>query len=80
MNELFAEARAKGLWFFTGYQHLWFSPDELATEQANGRFRWGPENWKLRDPAEHLAELDRKMVEAQRQRDEFFIRMEKAKP
>lgn len=80
MDELFEAARAKGLWFFCIYDQFWFSPDELAAEQANGHFLWLPSNWKLRDPAERLAELDREMIEAEQRRDEFFIRMEKAKP
>lgn len=51
---LFVRARAEGLWFYSSYQDLWFSPDELTAEHAAGRFRWGPENWQLRPPAEYL--------------------------
>ena len=57
MESLIEQARSEGKWLFTAYQGLWFSPDELVAKQANGHFRWGPTNWKLRDPQEHLAEL-----------------------
>lgn len=57
MTELFERAKRDGLWFYLAYQGLWFSPAELAREQANGRFRWGPVNWRLRDPQEHVAQL-----------------------
>lgn len=72
---LFHEARAKRLWFHTSYQDLWFSPDDLARANATGRFRWGPSSWTLRDPAERLLELDRKIAEAQKERDQFAARL-----
>ena len=81
MNELFAEARAKGLWFFWAETGHWFSPDELvAWYTSGGKWRGNPRDWALRDPAEHLAELDKAMVSAEQRRDEFFIRMERSKP
>lgn len=80
MDRMYEEAWVEGLWFFCIYDQFWFSPDELAAEQAKGNFLWLPSNWKLRDPKERLAELDREMVEAEQRRDEFVIRMEKSKP
>lgn len=56
LEPLFARARAEGLWFYSAYQDLWFSPDELAAVQAAGRFRWGAVNWQLRKPDEYLAD------------------------
>lgn len=56
MEELIAQARAEGKWLWCHYQDLWFHPDALEKQQANGRFRWGPVNWKLRDPKERLQE------------------------
>ena len=54
---MFEEARLNGLWFFSSYQRLWFSPDELEEANQKGRFRWGPVNWVLRNPRERIAEL-----------------------
>ncbi len=65
MNELFTLARAKGLWFWSHYQGIWFSPDELIRLRAEGRFRWGAQNWELRNPEEYLEETRRRVTEAQ---------------
>ena len=62
LRPLFERARKDGLWFHCGYQALWFSPDELEKANAEGRFIWGPINWTLRDPQEHVAYLARKVV------------------
>lgn len=64
MQALFRQARAEGLWFYTSYQGLWFSPDQLADAQANRRFRWGAVNWQLRDPHERLEEARRDYAQA----------------
>lgn len=65
MIEMFREARAKGLWFYTHYQNLWFSPDELESNQKDGLFRWGPTNWQLRDPQECEQDLRAKIADAE---------------
>ena len=57
MKKMIAEAKRHKLWLFASYQSLWFSPEQLESAQANGRFQWGPVNWKLRDPQERLEEL-----------------------
>ncbi len=68
---LLEEARQKGLWFYSPYQGLWFSPDELESLQKEGRFRWGPDNWELRDPRENLAHLRTKAAIANNEAMEF---------
>lgn len=65
MEELFAEAERTGKWLNTGYQDLWFSPGELRKLQSQGRFRWSPESWTLRDPRECLANAVKRRDEAQ---------------
>lgn len=65
LADLFMQALENGLWFFSPYQALWFTPHELAEQQRGGRFRWGPQNWRLRDPQEHIEAL---RVEAERAR------------
>jgi hypothetical protein len=59
---MFQEAEEKRLWFWSRYQDLWFSPAELRAQHQRGSFRWGHENWKLRDPTELLADLSAKQV------------------
>ena len=59
LKQLIDQARHEGKWLHCTYQDLWFRPDELAAENANGRFLWGPVNWTLRDPSEHIAKLQR---------------------
>lgn len=66
LEPLFREAREKGLWFYSAYQALWFAPDELAAKQQAGLFRWGTQNWELRNPMERIDEL---RFEARRLRD-----------
>jgi hypothetical protein len=65
MEDLFERAEREGLWFYTNYQQMWFSPKELKKYQAEGRFRWGPLNWHLRNPREALDEAARQMAQAQ---------------
>ncbi len=76
---LFAEAARTGAWFHCTYQNLWFAPEELRAEQAAGRFRWGPGNWKLRDPQERVAELLAKIDEALAARKAFEARVAKSR-
>lgn len=47
-------ARATKMWLHSRYHDLWFTPDELEAENADGKFRWGDEWWTLRSPAEFL--------------------------
>lgn len=75
LGPLFAEAKRTGKWFYGAYHDIWFSPDELEREHANGNFRWGAVNWKLRDPRERLQELDRKAESAILNRAAFIARM-----
>lgn len=65
MAPLLAEAERTGKWLYCGYQSLWFSPRQLREAQANGKFRWGPVNWKMRDPRERLEEAKRNLAVAQ---------------
>lgn len=69
MRPLFKQARDEGKWFWCHYQDLWFSPDQLESEQTNGKFRWGAVNWKLRDPAERIEEAKARRDAAQAEVD-----------
>lgn len=75
MEELFKQARENCLWFHSSYQNLWFSPDELQAHRANGRFRWGAENWKLRNPDERLKELADNIRKAKDEHEVFLSRV-----
>ncbi len=47
---LIAAARAKGQWLYELTNHVYFSPDALERLQAEGRFRWSPQNFTPFDP------------------------------
>lgn len=68
LAELFERAEREKKWFYSAFQHLWCSPAELRTLQANGHLR-GAQNWQLRDPEEYVAQLraerDAKEMQAQ---------------
>lgn len=76
LKPLFEEAEEKGLWFYSIYHGLWFSPSELKESQARGGFRWGAVNWKLRNPQEHLEQLKKKAADAKEEADEVEKAME----
>jgi hypothetical protein len=71
LQPLFDKAEAEGLWFYTSYQNLWFSPKELKQQQSLGGFIWGANNWKLRKPEEKLASLKRVAENAQKEYEDF---------
>jgi len=73
---LFEKAEREGLWFFSPYQQLWFSPRELRAAQAEGRFRWGAVNWKLRPPTEYRDEARARWAEAEGEFNRVLIRIE----
>lgn len=67
LDPLFARAEREGLWFWSHYQGLWFSPAALRAEQASGHFQWwNPENWRLRNPQELVDEAQQDVDAAQR--------------
>lgn len=66
---MFERAEAERLWFWCSYQDIWLSPAELRAEQDQGRLIWGAVNWKLRDPAEMIAERQARVDAAQRELD-----------
>ncbi len=72
---LFKRADAEGLWFFCSYQGLWFSPDELRSKQADGKFLWGAVNWTLRDPKEGIQNLTVAVNNAQKELENFYRRV-----
>lgn len=76
MAPLFKDAEERGLWFYTSYQALWFSPSELKAEHAKGSFRWGPDNWKLRDPMEMVKAIDAQRRQLNKDKKEILKRIE----
>jgi hypothetical protein len=59
---LIEEARRGGLWLHAKSHDLWFSPDELESLNLAGQFLWGPVNWTLRDPKEHVAQIRQRIT------------------
>jgi hypothetical protein len=64
-DPLFERSEREGLWFWTRYQDLWFSPDTLRAYHQRGSFIWEVADWSLRDPKEHIEELSRKVAQAE---------------
>jgi hypothetical protein len=75
LKSLFEEADKKGLWFFSNYQSIWFSPKELREQHKQGRFQWGAANWQLRDPYEQFAELHSRKIGIDKQIDDLKKRI-----
>jgi hypothetical protein len=59
LEPLFNQAERECLWFYSRYQDMWFSPNELREAHSKGRFIWGAPNWELRDPQEKIDSLER---------------------
>lgn len=76
MRPLFDQARREGKWFYTSYQQIWFSPDQLEAAQRDGRFRWGPCNWELRDPMERVKAAKQAFDSAQAEYDRIKAEVE----
>lgn len=66
---LLAQAEREGKWLRNGYHDLCLTPAELRAANDGNRFRWGPVNWTLVDPAERVAAAARRLSEAQREYD-----------
>ena len=65
LRGLIESARSRGMWLWCSYQDLWFSPDELEAKNSQGKFLWGPINWILRDPRDHIQQLEQKIERAE---------------
>lgn len=75
LDPLFERAAREGLWFWCNYQDIWFSPDELRQEHREGHYIWGAINWRLRDPREHLAEIEQEITRLKTKKANFMARM-----
>lgn len=64
LGDLIRRAEQTGMWLWSRYQNLWFSPDALRRENAAGRFLWDAENFQLRHPCERRAQLEKRAQEA----------------
>lgn len=76
LADLIEQAKREHKWLFTNSMatgRMWMAPHALAKENAAGRFVWGVDNWRLRDPEEYIAEakatMDRAIAEWQRVSD-----------
>lgn len=76
LQPLIEEARRRRLWLYCRYQNLWFSPAELEAENANGKFRWGPVNFELRDPLEYVAQAEKRAAALIEQAAQIRARLE----
>jgi len=77
LEALFFEAKKHSLWFYCGYNNLWFSPSELKKEHSENRYVWSVCNWALRNPNGELKRLENSIEHAQNNYDEFKKRISK---
>lgn len=75
MKPLIQEARDKNKWLRSAYDGSVFSPDEMDRHHAEGRYLWGPVNWRLIDPNYHAQVLADKALAAKREHEHFCERM-----
>jgi hypothetical protein len=78
LKSLFEKARREKLLFHSNYQDLLFTPDELEKAQAEGRFLWGPRNWKLIDPEEIKEAFEYAIDNAKQEYQSFLDRLKAA--
>lgn len=69
LEPLIAQADRDGMLLVTGYQNLAFTPDELRRANAEGKFRWGPDNWRLVSRADWLKGYEDAITRATAERD-----------
>jgi hypothetical protein len=75
LKPLFERAEREKLWFYSPYQDLWFSPEELREAQSEGRFIWGELNWHLRSPYERINQLEQQRRSLNEQMEKIFSRI-----
>ena len=75
LKPLIDRARKENKWLFCHYQQMWFSPSELEEQNKKGKFLWGEVNWKLRDPKEHITEMQQQKDAIQTKIDNFKKRI-----
>ena len=80
LTPLIERARKTEMWLWCHYQGLWFSPDELEAENRQGRFLWGAVNWKLRNPQEHIVQLQKSITFAEDELAKFRQRIQRSRP
>jgi hypothetical protein len=51
---MMAYAKAHDKCFYSSYQALWFTAEQLQESWDRGQFRWGACNWQLRDKPEAI--------------------------
>lgn len=76
LEPLFEQATRENKWFFCSYQALDFSPKELREAHKQGRFIWGPVNWKLIDPPK-LKSVEEEIKKVHEYNDELRKRLER---
>lgn len=75
LEPLIKRAKEEKKWLYCSYQSLWFSPEELEKENSQGRFRWGPLNWDLRDPGERIHQIEKMIKDKNEELKNFKERM-----
>ena len=75
LRKMIVDAKSKGMFIYCHYQNLWWSPEEFGKELDKNKFRWGRENFQLRDPKQHSAELVRAIDDAEQNLKEWQYKL-----
>lgn len=74
LEPLIQQAEREGKLLESTYQNIVFTPAELRRANAEGKFRWGPVNWRLVTKQEYLAGFDASVQNAIAARDAAYKR------
>lgn len=75
LESMMQEAEATGKWVYSPYHQISFAPMELRAAWAEGKYRWGADNWEIQSPLVILAELQKEADTANRAVENFKHRI-----
>jgi len=75
LKRLISQARKENKWIHCKYQDLWFAPDELEKTNKEYKFLWDVGDFTLRDPQEHINEIQKQIDELGKQLAEIHARL-----
>ncbi len=80
MEHIFDYAKKHNLWLHNSYYDIWFSPQELEKLQSEeNRFKWGANNWQLKDANELVLSMEKKISDLQIEIESVKERIKKSR-
>lgn len=69
------EAEKNGQWLESTYQNILFTPKELRQSLSDGKFVWGPVNWRSVDPNKYLKNEEKEIEKIREHNKSILDRM-----